>query len=34
MKYGSDKYGVVLNRNVYAEHFADSGDIKIDYMVH
>lgn len=34
MKYGSDKYGVALNRDVYAEHFADSVDIKIDYMVH
>lgn len=35
MKYGHEdkKTGVKLNRDVYAEHFADPGDIKTNYTV-
>ena len=35
MKYDhvDKKTGISLSRDVYAEHFAESGDIKTNYMV-
>jgi len=35
MKYGHEdkKTGLSLDRDVYAEHFSDPGDIKFNYMI-
>ena len=35
MKYGhvDKRTGISLDKDVYAEHFADPGDIKINYMI-
>lgn len=35
MKYGHEdkKTGISLHRDVYAEQFADAGDIKTNYMI-
>lgn len=33
MKYGKELYGVSLERDSYAEHFAEPGDVIDNYMV-
>jgi hypothetical protein len=33
MKYRQEVKGVMLEKSVYAEQFAEPGDIKIDYTV-
>jgi len=33
MHYNKEIYGITLKRDVYAEHFAEPGDIEIEYAL-